>query len=116
MATTRGRASEDKAEDGPGLEELKAQIEALRKDVEGLAEIARDAASAQGRRGAAAARDRVEELSESAREAYRAARDDLGQRGEAAIDETQEMIRRNPLAAIGIALAAGWLIGKLSSR
>ena len=31
-------------------------------------------------------------------------------------DEASDTVRRNPLAALGIAFGLGWLIGKLSRR
>ena len=93
-------------------DELKVQLEATRRDMQILAGMVRERASAR----ALSARDemlhRVDELSEEARAMLGAAQVEAMRLA----DEATDTIRRNPLAAIGIAFALGWLIGKMFRR
>jgi ElaB/YqjD/DUF883 family membrane-anchored ribosome-binding protein len=96
----------------PTVEELKAQLEATRRDMRILARMVRRRAGAR----ALEARDEVvrglDELSGEARARLGAARSQGTQLAEAA----DEAVRRNPLVALAVALALGWLIGKLTRR
>ena len=93
-------------------DELKAQLEATRRDMEILAEMVRDRASAR----ALSARDevmgKVDELSVEARAMVGAAQVEAIRLA----DEASDTVRRNPLAAVGIAFGLGWLVGKMSRR
>lgn len=96
----------------PTKDELKAQLEATRRDMEILAAMVRERASAT----ALGARDEVvgklDELSEEARAMLGAAQLE----GLRLANEASDSVRRNPLAAVGIAFGLGWLVGKMSRR
>ena len=104
-------AEASKAAD-PTKDELKAQLDATRRDMEVLAAMVRDRASAK----ALSARDevlgKVDELSEEARAMIGAAQLE----GLRLADEASDTVRRNPLAAVGIAFGLGWLFGKMFRR
>lgn len=58
--------------------------------------------------------ERLNELSESGRhvlEEY-----EIEKRAEEVRDKTEKLIRKHPLASIGIGLAVGYLIGRIFSR
>lgn len=108
MATTESAKDGKKAQ----REDLDAQLAATRRDVEILASMLRERASAGVYEARDAAVGRAQELSADARalidcaeaEAYRLT------------GEAGDHIRRNPLAAIGIAFGLGWLIGMLNRK
>ncbi len=93
-------------------DELKAQLDATRRDMQILAAMVRDRASAR----ALSARDevmgKVDELSAEAQAMIGAAQQETMRLA----DEASDTVRRNPLAAVGIAFGLGWLIGKMSRR
>jgi ElaB/YqjD/DUF883 family membrane-anchored ribosome-binding protein len=96
----------------PTREELKAQLDATRRDMQVLAAMVRDGASARAARARDDLTERLDELSEEARGLLGAAQVE----GLRLADEASDTVRRNPLAALGIAFGLGWLIGKLSRR
>jgi ElaB/YqjD/DUF883 family membrane-anchored ribosome-binding protein len=96
----------------PTVEDLKAQLDTVRKDMRILADMARDRVGASAHELRSGAEMRAEHLSDEARRLLQDAR----ARGEMAYGEAGEAIRRNPFAAVGIALAAGWLIGTMLRR
>lgn len=96
----------------PTVEDLKAQLDTVRSDMRILAGMARDRVGAGAHELREGAELRAEHLSDEARRMLRDAR----ARGEMAYGEAGEAIRRNPFAAVGVALAAGWLIGALLRR
>lgn len=97
-------------------DDLRRQLETVRNDVRILAEMANAQAGARAESIGRDARERAEELSEETRARLRAARDRAETRGREAYDETEAVIRRHPFAAVGAALAAGWLLGSLFRR
>jgi ElaB/YqjD/DUF883 family membrane-anchored ribosome-binding protein len=107
---TRGtQASED---DMKTVEDLRRQLDTVRKDMRILAGMTRNSAgevAGELRRSAAST---MEGLSDEARNMLGEARE----RGAQVYNETEESIRRHPMASIGIALAAGWVIGALARR
>lgn len=68
-----------------------------------------DTASAKVDRWSDAAQDSVERLSDSASE-YAS---QLGARGERFVDDTRDYITSHPFRTLGIAAAAGFLIGRM---
>ena len=96
----------------PTKDELKTQLEATRRDMEILASMVRDRATAGVAQARTAAMCRVDELSAEAQAL-------LGNAQAEAMrltDEAADQIRRNPLTAIAIAFGLGWLIGLLNRK
>jgi len=82
-------------------------------------EAMRERASASIDRGASAAHQTVDRLSsqaQAAKERLMASGEQWAEQGQQYVEHTREMVRANPLAAIGIAVAAGMLLSKLTSR
>lgn len=96
----------------PTKEELKAQLEATKRDMQVLASMVRDSASAR----AVKARDDVAEGLDELSEEARALIGTVQLEGLRLADEATDTVRRNPLAAVGIAFGLGWLFGKLSRK
>ena len=91
----------------PSNEELKSQLEQTRKDMRILASLARKRAVGAAQNLRDEAGHKVEELSEEASRLMGDVRD----KGEHLYGEFEETVRRNPIAATGIAFAIGWVIG-----
>lgn len=96
----------------PTKDELKAQLDATRRDMEILATMVRERASARALNARDEVMGKVDELSEEARAMIGAAQLE----GLRLADEASDTVRRNPLAAVGIAFGLGWLLGKLTRR
>jgi ElaB/YqjD/DUF883 family membrane-anchored ribosome-binding protein len=96
----------------PTKDELKAQLDATRRDMQVLAAMVRDGASARALRARDDVTEKLDELSEETRALIGAAQAE----GLRLADEASDTVRRNPLAAIAIAFGLGWLFGKLSRR
>jgi ElaB/YqjD/DUF883 family membrane-anchored ribosome-binding protein len=96
----------------PTKDELKAQLDATRRDMEVLASMVRERASARAMLARDEVMGKVDQLSEEARAMIDAAQSE----GMRLADEASDTVRRNPLAAVGIAFGLGWLFGKLSRR
>ena len=110
MSTTGSNARDVSADD------LAAQLDAVRNDVRLLAEMAGSRARGEAEGVRDEAHRRTEALSEDARRLYEEARHGLSDTGTRARGEAEEAIRRNPFASVGLALAAGWLIGTVLRR
>lgn len=93
-------------------DELVAQLEATRRDMEILAALARERATATVYQARDAAYQRVDELSAEARALLGTARAEALRW----TDEASDQVRRNPLTAIAIAFGLGWLIGLLNRK
>ncbi|KPP85009.1 MAG: hypothetical protein HLUCCA08_11570 [Rhodobacteraceae bacterium HLUCCA08] len=93
-------------------EDLEAQLEKARKDIETLAAMAGDRARSFAREQAASAEDHLAALSDEARLIYDRAAED----GRQMRDRTEDRIRSNPLAATGIAFLAGAFLAMLLGR
>lgn len=91
----------------PSAEDMKRQVEALRKDVRILAGMARRKASGAAHELKDAAQERVEDLSDEAARLV----GDLRGESERLYGEAEDLIRRHPMAAAGAAFLVGWLIG-----
>jgi ElaB/YqjD/DUF883 family membrane-anchored ribosome-binding protein len=96
----------------PTKDELKVQLEATRRDMEVLAAMVRERASARAFKARDDVVEGLDELSEEARALLGAAQ----MEGLRLADEATDTVRRNPLAAVGIAFGLGWLFGKLSRK
>lgn len=93
-------------------QELEDQLALARKDIETLAKLAGDRAREIGHDRVAQAQTGLENLSEEARAAY----DSAVQQGQRARDATEDQIRAHPLAATGMAFAAGFVLAGLLGR
>jgi len=81
-------------------------------------EATRDRAQAGIDRAAASAHQTVDKLASAAfstKDRLMATGEQWYAQGERGVEYTRELVRSNPLASIGIALAAGILISKLTS-
>ena len=96
----------------PTKDELKAQLEATRRDMEILASMVRERATAGVFQARDAAYERADELSAEARALIGTAQAEALR----LTDEASDQIRRNPLTAIAIAFGLGWLIGMLNRK
>lgn len=101
MAPTTSTSGNDNSTSSPDLDTLKNDVKALRDDLAALlrdtGSIAQDQAKAYAAKGRAFAEDAGDKASE-----YK----------EAVADK----VREHPLAAIGIALAAGFVLASLSRK
>ena len=82
-------------------------------------EAMHERASASIDRASSTAHQTVDKLAEQAaqaKERLMASGEQWAQQGQQYMDHTRDMVRANPLAAIGIAVAAGMLLSKLTSR
>lgn len=60
--------------------------------------------------------DRLASAAASAKESLLASGEEWAAQGQQYMEQTRQAVRNNPLAAIGIAVAAGILLSKLTSR
>ncbi len=82
-------------------------------------EAMRERASASIERASSGAHQTVDRLAsqaQAAKERLLASGEQWASQGQHYVDQTREMVRANPLAAVGIAVAAGMLLSKLTSR
>jgi ElaB/YqjD/DUF883 family membrane-anchored ribosome-binding protein len=104
----------------PDLEDLAAQIAALKSDITGLTEMILDMGQARTRQATRQAHDKIEETLSAARTAGSEALSDTltGARTKAvqASDEIGDFIHRQPATALGIAAGLGFLIGLYGGR
>ena len=93
-------------------EELEQQLEVARRDIETLATMAGGTVREQGQSGVDRAGTEIEHLSAEARALYDQARNE----GARMRQMTEEHIRSNPLATVGLAFAAGVILSGLLGR
>lgn len=93
-------------------QELEDQLALARKDIETLAKLAGDRAREIGHDRVAQAQAGLESLSDEARAAY----DSAVRQGQRARAATEDQIRAHPLAATGMAFAAGFVLAGLLGR
>ncbi|HLU76479.1 MAG TPA: hypothetical protein VKZ48_01095 [Burkholderiales bacterium] len=82
-------------------------------------EAMRERASANIERASSSAHQTVDKLAsqaQAAKERLAASGEQWAEQGQQYLEQTRDMVRANPLAAIGIAVAAGILLSKLTSR
>ncbi|MBY6002696.1 DUF883 family protein [Salipiger bermudensis] len=94
------------------LDALSDQIATLRKDLSSLTEMVGDIGTRRGREAKAKARAKAEDVRGQGEEMLR----DAGRRVAEFEDQAIGQIRATPLQAVGIAAAAGFLLGYLNSR
>lgn len=99
--TTSSSASGNGTPGKADFDTLKADMKALRED---LANLVRDTGSLAAQQAKAAA------------EKGRALASDAGEKAVEYRDAVADKVKEHPFAAIGIALAAGYLIASLSNR
>ncbi|MFP4362187.1 MAG: YqjD family protein [Alphaproteobacteria bacterium] len=92
--------------------ELRAQVEALRADVERLSDQLAKSGSAYVNRVAEEVRQAGERALASAEERVEAGR----QRGEEQVEAAQSFVRQRPLTAVACALGVGFLLARLTDR
>jgi ElaB/YqjD/DUF883 family membrane-anchored ribosome-binding protein len=102
----------DMATAEPTKDELKAQLEATKRDMQVLASMVRERASARAYKARDDVVEGFDDLSEETRALIGAAQ----MEGLRLADEATDTVRRNPLAAVGIAFGLGWLFGRLSRK
>lgn len=93
-------------------EELEAQLEIARKDIQTLASMAGGTVREQLHGGMEQAQGKVGELSEEARAVYDSARAE----GARLRRVTEDHIRDNPLGTVGIAFVIGMVVAGLLGR
>lgn len=92
--------------------ELEDQLAAARKDIENLARLASERLSDEVRNGRDKATDYVNMLSDEARATFDKARE----QGAYSRMMAEDKVRENPLAAVAIALGAGFVLASLLRR
>lgn len=106
-------AKDDKgAPPEPTLEDLSRQIETLRADLAGLADIIKALGLAQAR----TAGEEVKDRAEAARAAGAQQAEELQARLDAMLLEADRLARDRPVAAMSIAAGFGFLIGLILGR
>ncbi|MCJ7871365.1 hypothetical protein Q4577_15855 [Marinovum sp. 2_MG-2023] len=93
-------------------EELEEQLRIARKDIEALAGMASDTARDQVANGADLAKAQLEHLSDETRALY----DNARSQGAQLRSATEDHIRANPLATVGMSFAAGFVLAGLLGR
>ncbi|APX23835.1 MAG: DUF883 domain-containing protein [Rhodobacteraceae bacterium] len=94
------------------LDALSKEIATLRRDLGSLTELVGDIGSRRGKEAKLKAEAKATEFRGRGEDALRDAGERLGELETNAMDQ----IRANPFQAVGIAAAAGFLIGYLGSR
>jgi ElaB/YqjD/DUF883 family membrane-anchored ribosome-binding protein len=94
------------------LDALSDQIATLRGDLSALTEMVGDIGSRRGREAKAKAKAKADDVRGQGEEMLR----DAGRRVADFEDQAIGQIRATPLQAVGIAAAAGFLLGYLNSR
>lgn len=93
-------------------QELEEQLALARKDIETLAKLAGERAREIGSARVSEAQSGLEHLSAEARAAY----DSAMAQGQQMRASTEDQIRAHPLAATGLAFAAGMILAGLLNR
>ena len=94
------------------VDRLKDDLRRVMADVEALIGATAGAASDT----ISAARSRAEQTLLRARDHLQRVESSAGEQAEAAVEEADRYVRKNPWAAVGIAAAAGLVIGILVGR
>lgn len=105
-------AKDDKGAEEPTVEDLARQMEALRADLNGLAETLKGLGLAKGKEAA----DGVKSRAQSARAAGEQQIEEMHARLEAMLAEADKMARDKPITAMGIAAGFGFLLGLMLGR
>lgn len=101
-----------KTEDATTVDTLKAELDALREEFTCMLGKMSHKAHETADDATAELRARLSGLTDDARDAAYRVRD----KGEEYVTDTQDLIARNPLVAVGGALALGVVIGMFSRR
>ena len=101
-----------KTEDAATVDALKVELDALREEFTSMLGKMSDKAHATADDASAELRARLAGLTEDDRDAAYRVRD----KGEEYVSDAQDVIARNPLIAVGGALALGVVIGLMSRR
>lgn len=94
------------------IEALSEQIATLRGDISDLADLVGEIGTRRGK----AAKDRVEARAQALRGQGEEALHDAGRRVAELENDAADRIRATPFQAVGLAAAAGFLIGYLGAR
>lgn len=101
-----------KTDDTATVDALKSELDALREEFTGLLSKLSDEAHATADEAKSELRARLRSMSAEARHAAERVRD----KGEEYVVDAQDLIARNPLAAVGTAAAVGFVLGLLTRR
>jgi ElaB/YqjD/DUF883 family membrane-anchored ribosome-binding protein len=120
MMVQEGRMSESPGGAPPGAAaDLRRDVDAIKSDLaalrEDLASIVNSAVQA-GKAQAGDARERLSDMARSRLEQVGSTWEDANLRGREILDQVQHQIEDRPLQAVGIAFAAGLVLGALARR
>jgi ElaB/YqjD/DUF883 family membrane-anchored ribosome-binding protein len=96
----------------PDAAELSEQIEALKNDISAIAKTLSEMGVAQRDAAVSSVREKAEHLCDEGQRSVEYAQGRAEEMGQ----QTVDAIRRQPAAAVGIAVAVGFITGMLMSR
>lgn len=105
------RATTSRSEE-PTIEDLQAQIVALKDDISTLTETLKEYGKAQGQNMAAAARERAEKMAADGEATFHAAE----AQARRAYQDAETSVREHPATAVGVAAGLGFLVGLVAGR
>ncbi len=96
----------------PTMEDLRKEMDVLKSDILALTQTLKGVGEAKGTEATDAMRDKVHQLQTRAANGA----DQAIAKTEDAYRKTEDKVRENPAAAVGIAAAAGFLVGLIANR
>ncbi|MFP4639255.1 MAG: YqjD family protein [Guyparkeria sp.] len=95
------------------VEALKKDLAQLRGDVADLLKVVKEQSEQRVRDKAETARDEVKEAFDDGMSALNRGYDQVRARGEARVDEAEELVGRHPLTSVMAAFGIGFVVAKL---